>query len=388
MSGHVRPAGKNRWRVVVEAGKDPGTGKRRRIVRYVMGRKSEADDLLAHLTAEYKQGTYIQPSKITVGEWLDTWLETYKKVNLRPRTWESYEILVRLHIKPAIGALYLQELKPEHLQKLYKDKFDQGLSAQTIRHIQKVLHGALKQALINRLISRNVSEAVALPRLSRREIKTLSRDEQARFIEGLSGDRLRVAFLMLLGTGIRRGELLGLQWQDVDLESGTVSIRRDLVWTKEAGFVYQQPKTEKSKRIIPLPAVLIDELRRHKELMELEKHFAPDAPLFCTTRGTPIIPENFNRTFYRLCRRAGINNINLHALRHTFATRLLEMGENIKVIQELLGHSRISTTADIYSHVAPEIKRQAAEKINEVLSLGTISAPNKGSSAQPEPRNP
>jgi len=226
MPGHIESAGKGKWRIVIEAGRDPATGKRKRIVRRVEGRKADAEEILAQLLAELKQGTYIEPSRITVAEWLHTWLHEYKKLKLRPSTWESYEVIIRNHLVPAIGALPLQALRSEHLQKLYNKKAEAGLSAQTIHHIHKVVHGALKQAVKNKLVQHNVSEAVTLPKIKRREIRTLTPEEQAKFLGVLGGDRLGTTFLMLLGTGMRRGELLGLRWEDVNLDEGTVFIRR------------------------------------------------------------------------------------------------------------------------------------------------------------------
>lgn len=375
MSGHIEQIRKGYFRVVVEAGRDPATGKRKRIVRYVEGRKADAEELLAKLQVDYKEGSYVEPNKITVGEWLDTWLNQYKKIDLRPSTWESYEVIIRNHLKPTIGALYLQDLRPEHLQKLYNDKINEGKSSQTVHHIHKVIHSALDQAVKNKLITHNVSEATTLPKIKRREIKVLTIEEQEKFLEVIKEDRLGPAFLTLLSTGIRRGELLALTWQDIDFEKGTVFIRRNMVWTKE-GPVFQEPKTEKSKRVIPLSTTLLEVLKKHRENMFKEGHYGADKAVFCSTTGTYIIPRNFNRKYKELCKKAGIN-VNLHALRHTFATRLLEAGENLKVVQELLGHAKVSTTADIYSHVAPEVKKEAIQKIEKIL--GTKWAPKKDS---------
>ena len=374
MKGHIEQVEKGKYRVVIECGRDPATGKRKRIVRRVEGRKADAEAVLEQLKAELRQGTYVEPSKMTVAEWLHTWLHEYKKLELRPTTWESYEVIIRNHLVPTIGALPLQALRPEHIQKLYNEKAEAGLSAQTIHHIHKVIHGALKQAVKNKLVQHNVSEAVTLPRIKRREIRMLTPEEQYRFLEVLGGDRLGAAFLVLLGTGMRRGELLGLRWEDVNLDEGTVFIRRELVWTK-GGPVFQEPKTEKSRRLVPLPVPVWEALKHHKQRMEAEGNYKLSAPVFCTTNGNYIIPRNFNRKFYELCRKAGIEGVNLHALRHTFATRLLEQGENIKVVQELLGHSKISTTADIYSHVVMEVKRQAVSRLDNLLSDGTKMAP-------------
>jgi len=280
----------------------------------------------------------------------------------------------------------LQDLRTEHLQKLYNDKIKAGYSAQTVHHIHKVIHSALDKAVETRKIAHNVSDAVTLPQIKRREIQTLTQEEQEKFLAVLGEHRLGPAFLTLLGTGMRRGELLALQWQDVDLKKGLIHIRRGVTYTK-GQFVFQEPKTEKSRRIVPLPEVVLEALLQHQYKMIAEGNFGPNKPVFCTQNGNYIIPRNFNRTFYSLCKKAGINK-NLHALRHTFATRLLEQGENLKVVQEILGHAKISTTADIYSHVTQEIKKRAAMKIDEILRNGTKMAPKKGSGTNPNSQNP
>ena len=378
MSGHIKKLGKGKYQVVVEAGRDPATGKRKRIKRTIKGREQDAELLLAKLQVDYKEGNYVEPNKITIAEWMNKWLHLYKKNSLRPTTWESYEVIIRNHINPSIGALYLQDLTSEHLQKLYNAKIEEGLSSQTIHHIHKVIHGALKQAKKDHLIKRNVSEDVELPKIKRRKIRTLTDDEQERFLNVLKEDRLGPAFLTLLGTGMRRGELLALHWEDVDLKNGTVFIQHDLVYTKEKGLIRQETKTDKSKRFIPLPEIVIEALKKHRENMLAEGHYGADKPVFCSTTGTYILPRNFNRKYSELCKKANVS-VNLHALRHTFATRLLEAGENLKTVQEFLGHAKVSTTADIYSDVTEKMKANAISKINNVLSLGTKMAPKKGS---------
>jgi len=386
MKGHIEQVEKGKYRVVIECGRDPATGKRKRIVRRVEGRKADAEAVLEQLKAELRQGTYVEPSKMTVAEWLHTWLHEYKKLELRPSTWESYEVIIRNHLVPAVGAIPLQDLRTEHLQKLYNDKIKAGLSAQTVHHIHKVIHSALDKAVETRKIPHNVSEAVTLPPIRRKEIQTLTPDEQERFLAAIREHRLGPAFLLLLGTGMRRGELLALQWQDVDLKKGLVHIRRGLTYVR-GQFVFQEPKTEKSKRIIPLPNAVIEALLDHQYKTIAEGNFGPDKPVFCTQTGNYYLPRNFNRAFYRICQKAGIDK-NLHALRHTFATRLLEQGENLKVVQEILGHAKISTTADIYSHVTQEIKKRAVMKIDEILRNGTKMAPKKGSGTNTDSQNP
>jgi integrase len=377
MPGHIQQMKKNGkpvpgyWRIIVEAGKDPITGKRNRIIRYFRGRKADAEALKEQIIAELQQQTYIRPAKITLGEWLDTWMNDYKKLDLRPTTWQSYEQLIRMHIKPVISYVPLQDLRSEHLQKLYNEKRAAGLSPRTVRYMHAVLHEALGQAVKERKLAWNVSEAAVLPPMKQKEARALTPEEQAAFLSVLDGDRLGVAFLLLLGTGLRRSELLGLWWEDVDLENGLLYVRKGLVeGRKVAPLIYQEPKTDKSRRIIPLPKLLAEALVRHKERLLLEKNFHPGGPVICNTKGNPLFPSNLNRKFYELRRKAGIEHVNLHALRHTFATRLLENGEHLKVVQELLGHSRVSTTGDIYSHVSPQLMRGAMDKLGESLSAG------------------
>lgn len=376
MPGHILPAKdkngnviKGVWRVVVEAGIDPATGKRKRIVRHFRGRKCEAEDFMARLITELERQEFVEPTKVTVGEWLDIWLNEYKKPNLRPTTWESYEELIRIHIKPAIGRMPLRELRPEHLQKLYNDKLKEGKSPRTVRYVHSLIHQALKQAVKSRLAARNAAEATEPPRQVKREARFLAPEEESRFLSALGRDRLGPAILTLLGTGLRRGELLGLTWRDVDLENGVLRVRENLVELRK-GPRRQEPKSEASRREVPLPRLVAEALRRHKERMEREGSYRPDGPVFCTSKGTEIHPRNFNRKFEQLRKRAGLEGVSPHVLRHTFATRLLELGQDLKVVQELLGHSQISVTADTYAHVTERLKRQAADRLDEHLARG------------------
>lgn len=324
--------------------------------------------------------------KITLGEWLDKWLEEYAKPHIRSSTWESYEENIRLHIKPAIGHIELKKLQPSHLQQLYNEKFSNGrldgtggLSSRSVQLIHAPIHAALKQAMNEGLIIRNVSEATKLPRGEKKNIRILTPDEQSKFLTVLSNDRLGIAFLLDLGTGLRVGELLALRWQDVDLESKTIRVQQALSRVRIQGGTiktalrFQPLKTAKSRRSIPLPEPIVAELRRHKarqneEKLRAGKGYTDHGLVFCSELGQPVDPRNLTRKLDQLIRQAGVPRINMHALRHTYATRLLEMNEHPKVVQELLGHSQISLTLDIYSHVMPEVKQKAAEKLNDVLT--------------------
>jgi integrase len=365
-----------KYKIIIEAGKDPATGKRKRIVRRIEGRKPDAQALMSQIVMELKQGTYVEPKRITVADWLYAWLHDYKKMELRPTTWEGYRIQANTHIIPAIGQIGIQELRPEHLQKLYNEKLESGLSSRSVRYIHTTIYGALKQAVRNQLIPRNVAEAITLPKHEKSQARALTIKEQSDLLIALQADhRLGAAFIVLMATGLRRGELLGLRWRNIDFDNKHLTVEENLVWINGA-TLYQPPKTARSRERVPLIRPVIEALKAHREKMLAEGNYGKDKPVFCTKVGTPYIPRNFNRKFEELREKAGISkDVTVHSLRHTFATRLLERGVAMKEVQELLRHEVMATTADIYSHVSEELKREAISKLNHVLKDGTNRAP-------------
>lgn len=227
MKGHLVHRGKDpkTWSLVIELGRDPQTGKRRQKWISFKGTKREAQAALTDLLKELNEGTFVEPSKETVGQYLDRWLRDYAKPSLRQTTYESYESVIRVHVTPAIGHIPLAKLKPVHLQQLYAARLADGradgrpggLSATTVRYIHAVIKEALKHAVKWGLLARNVADAVDPPRISRREQQAWSPEEAQRFLAAVREDRLYPLYLMAITTGMRRGELLGLRWQDVDL---------------------------------------------------------------------------------------------------------------------------------------------------------------------------
>ncbi|MEW8958893.1 MAG: site-specific integrase [Moorella sp. (in: firmicutes)] len=354
-------------------------GKPKRVTYYGKTKK-EVFDKLAKAKAELQQGTFVEPTRVTFGEWLQVWLEEYKKPAVRPSTWVSYEQTIRNHIQPSLGHILLQQLKPHQLQRLYNQKLAEGLSNRTVRLIHVVAHAALKQAVKNGLIARNVAEATSPPGVKKREIRVLTLEEQHRFLEAAKGERLYTAFLLALASGVRLGELLGLRWQDVNWERGGISVNQALQRVRgkpgeKSRLDFLPPKTSAGRRFIPLPEEAIKALKRWKvfqteERLKAGPLYEDNGLVFTTEIGKPIDPRNLLRTFYCIVKRAGMEHFNFHALRHTFATRLLELGEHPKVVQELLGDSQITVVLDTYSHVLPTIKEQAAAKLNNILLRG------------------
>lgn len=356
-----------KYKIVIEAGRDPATGKRKRITRNVSGRKHDAEMVELELKQQLKQGAYIEPKRITVREWLNTWLKDYKKNALRINTYEIYEILINKHIIPALGGAAVQELRPEHIQKLYNDKIAEGLSPKSVRHLHTILRGAFRQAKKNHLVSFNITESVTLPVLKKGQARALTLKEQAKFLAAAEDNPLYPAFMLLMTTGLRRGELLGLRWRNVNLTKKYLEIEENFVPVK-GGAVYQQPKTEKSKGKVPLIKPAVECLKKHRQQMLAEGLYDKDRPVFCNDAGGPIMPRSFNHRFEKLREKAGVGKaVTVHSLRHTFATRLLERGVSMKEVQELLRHEEMSTTADIYSHVSEELKRAAAERLTDLF---------------------
>jgi integrase len=389
------------WEALITLGRDPGTGKVKRLPVYGKTQQECRDKLIETLQS-IKNQTFVEPHKITVESWLDTWLKEYKKDNIRPTTYSSYENIIRVHIKPNLGKAFIKELRPEQVQRFYNERKASGLSPRTIRNIHVVLHEALEQAMRNNLVIRNVSEATTLPKQEKKEMRVLTVKEQNRFIEVLSTDKMGIIFKLDLASGMRRGELLGLNWKDVDLNEGVIRVTRSLSRTKvnfdeeskenKTAIMFQKPKTKKGERSIPLFSSIVSDLKAHKasekdkfkdlgwDDIKIKQHFK-DGLVFTNELGGHIEPRNLTRKFYGFIKAAGIPSANLHSLRHSYATRLLEMGVSPKVVQEILGHSTITLTLDTYSHVMPELKRDAADKLSSLFESKPVESQQKKNSA-------
>lgn len=333
------------------------SGKRK--VKYSRNQKAVREWLLSQRDA-LKRGMLVEADKITVSDFIDRYMSDVAAHTLRPKTFESYEYIVRLHIKPEIGNVRLSQLKPDQLQALYTLKLNQGLSRRTVQYIHAVLHRSLKQALRWGLVSRNVADLVEAPTVKRVSPRTLTVDEIKKFLEEVKNDRLYPLYVLAF-TGMREGELLGLMWEDIDFFSKTIHVRHAVTQLAGKGLVITEPKSDKSKRAIAIPDFMIDVLWDYREKTGKE------GLVFHTSTDKPISPRNLTRHFKTHLKKAGLPDIRFHDLRHTTATLLLSEGVHPKVVQEMLGHSQINLTLDTYSHVLPDIQREAAEKMNDIL---------------------
>lgn len=378
MAGHIRKkALKNGyvWQVVVEKGTD-ASGNRQRIYRNVRGTKPEAQKLLASLLTELDNGTYIEPAKTTLGEYLRDWLESYVQANLSPTTYDSYSINVEKHIIPLLGKIPLQELKPMHLQKFYRTKLEcgradgkGGLSARSVRYIHRNIYEALEHAVRMQMIPRNVAALVTLPKVKNPfKAKVYSEEELIELIEVSQGTDLELLIALAAGLGLRRGELLGLLWSDINFEEKTLTVNNNLVQTRN-GKITKGPKSESSNRVIELPEGLISILKTHKKRqsenkLKLGKTYDNGGHVCCKDDGTSYCPGYYSKKFSKFLKDNNLPHIRLHDLRHSNATLMLKYGVQPKVASNRLGHSSIAITLDLYSHVLSGMQKEVAEKID------------------------
>lgn len=365
---------KGMWVAQVTIGTDPKTGRLKRKSFYGKTRrevKEKMDDYLDLMN----QGLDIETAKrLTFGEWLIQWLELYKRPNVKITTYEGYKGHIERTIVPALGHITLADLTTDDIQALYTRLQQDGKSPSYIQNIHKIINPCLQKAADNRLIQNNPASRTERPAVRKSSGKAMSEADMQKFMAVVDDqdDRWRAAFLTLMGTGLRVGELLALEWDDIDLENGLISVNKTLSRTKGQGLIVDKPKTAASEATVPMPNFVIKAIKRHKVsqaawALKKGEEYQNRKIVFASLRGTYMSPRNFQRKHYELVKKAGIEHINVHGLRHTYATRLLEQGENLRVVQELLRHANISTTGDIYSHVTVQVKKQAAQKMDNLL---------------------
>lgn len=340
----------------------------RRCGGYARTRK-EAQTKLRGLHGDADRGLLPAPEKATVAGLMARWLDNVVKHTRRPRTFQSYRDEARRHILPTLGAMKLQQLQTAHVQQLYGELLDGGLSPKSVRIVHGVLHCALEQALVWNLVPRNVAGAAQPPRVTRKEIHVFDPAQVKHLLTTAASGRWAALMALAVATGMRQGELLGLTWPDVELDAGLVRVRRQL--GRDGALA--ETKTGKGRRVIDVPPSTVAALREHKrrqneERLLLGPEWQDHGLVFCTHGGRPLHWRNVTREYKALLRRAGLPTLAFHALRHTAATLLLLQGEHSKVVQERLGHSTISMTLDTYSHLIPSMGRAAADKLEALFA--------------------
>src|SRR5918998_100972 len=335
--------------------------------------QAEVRDKLTKARSERIDGIMYDDENMTVGEYLDVWLKGTVYGSVRRSTYDRDTNLVNNHIEPVLGGVKLKRLNSAHVQSFYRNRLDKGLSASTVHKMHDILRRGLAQAVKWHLLPRNIADVVKPPRPVPKEMVALSADETRRLLEAAGGDRLEALYILAVHTGMRQGEMLALRWQDVDMESAVMSVRRTL--TRSGGkVVFGGPNTKKSRRSIRLAPQAVEALRspleRQLEDMEiLGDHYQDQGLVFTTNTGGPINPSNLRqRSFAQLLKRAGLPHMRFHDLRHTCATLLLSRGVHPKFVQELLGHATIAITPDTYSHVLPSMGDATARAMEDALA--------------------
>ena len=368
------------WEARYTVGFDPGTGKQ--VQKSVSGKtQKEVAQKLKELTAALDAGTYIAPSKVTVGQWLDVWQEDYL-VNVRPSTVTSYEATIRNHIKPRIGAIRLEALTTHDIQEFYNSlrspsENRKALSAKTIKNIHGILHHALQQAMLNNYIRANPSNSCVIPRATKKKVKPLNEYQIADFLKAIKGHKYESMFLVALFTGIRQGEVCGLQWECVDFDDGTILIDKQLqslrATTRGDSEKYSLVPTKNGKeRTITAAPYVMELLWKTKQRQNANrklwgKAFQENDLVFTDELGNRITPQALYRAFKIIVTESGMPMVRFHDLRHSYAVISLKSGDDVKTVQENLGHATAAFTLDVYGHVTEKMKKDSANRMEAFI---------------------
>jgi integrase len=364
------------WAYVVELGADPTTGRRKQ--HRVSGFKTrrEAAEAKRAVLGRVRTGTVVTGRVPTLARYIeDEWLPGRRHA-VRPSTWASYRDVLEGRVLPRIGGLRLDQVTPRHIARLYDELLESGgrderrsagLSPRTVSYTGMVLKRVLADAVRQGLVVRNPAEHVERPKVTDKEMRWWSVDEARRFLRHVADDRLSALWKLYLTTGMRRGEALGLRWDDVDLGAGRLAVRRTLV-AVEGKAAWSEPKTAASRRVVSLDPETVAGLRDHRrrqleERMAVGGGYRDQGLVFATVAGEPLHPDYVSNVFDRLVKASGVRRIRLHDLRHTAATVLLERGVPLKVVTERLGHSSTRITADLYQHASESMQSEAAAEL-------------------------
>ncbi len=372
------------WCGSLTVGLDAEGGRRRRIVYGPT--KREVQQKLARLQSDASRGLLADPTRMRVADFLERWLDDAVRTQVRPTTLAWYRRLGRNHVVPSLGGLQLAGLTPVHVQALLSRLERDGAGPRTRQAVYTLLRQALQQAVRWNLVPRNACEGVARPRVPRTRIRVLDVDEVRLLLEAARGDRLEALYVLAVTTGLRQGELLALRWCDIDLAARTLTVQRNLVQLN-GRLEITEPKTAASRRRVDLPCVAVAALEAHRRRRPAAPH--PTAFVFADAKGGPIRKQNLvRRSFRPLLGRAGLPRIRFHDLRHTAATLLLAEGVHPKIVAERLGHSSVTITLDIYSHVLKGMQREAADRLDGLLTAGRDGAPRVNAGIAPTSRVP
>jgi integrase len=371
MKGSIRRRSKDSWELTIDLGRG-ADGKRLRKFVNVKGKKSEADAKLRELLSSLDQGLPLGTGKTILSDFLEKWMEVHSS-RVRERTIYGYRNVLRRYVVPCLGSKQLTLLRPSDLDGLYTQMLQRGLSPRTVLQTHRIVKKALKQAVRWNLIARNPVDLVDPPKYKRKEMPVLDVAQLSKLLNRASASQFGPPLYLASVTGMRRGEIVGLQWQDIDFQHMLISVNREIVFVPKQGHLVTPPKSAESRRTIDITHADVTKLirhRAHQSELKLKAGTAwQDANwVFTNEFGSHIKPNALSRAVQKFRTELGLPAVRLHDLRHTHSTLLLEAGVPLKVVQERLGHSSIAITADIYAHVTPGMQKAAAEAFQAILS--------------------
>ncbi len=377
MKGYFRKRG-DKWSFTVDIGRDPSSGKRKQKTRSGFKTKKSAQEACAEMITELSKGVFIESKDMVLKDLLEEWLEA-SKVRVRDTTYKNYKRAVDSRLTPALGQIRVNEIDHANVQRYINDLIKEGLTPRYIEYLFVCLKGAVEYGVKTERLARNPLQHVEAPRSRRVTHTTWTIDEINRFLHFAKFDNpiYYMVFKISIHTGMRRGEVLGVRWQDIDLEGKKISVTRSLVYDDE-GFRFSEPKTASSKRLISIDDDLAHELKSYKAQqnhfkLALGSEYNDGDLVCCREDGRPIYPRTLAIHFDSLIKKASVPKIRLHDIRHTHATILLKLGENPKVVSERLGHSTVTMTLDTYSHVTPDMQENTALKFGKALNEKSLS---------------
>ena len=374
--GTIRQRPDGRWEARYTLGIDPGTGKQ--IQKSVYGKtQREVRQKLTAITAEIDSGMYQEPCKMTVNEWLDIWLKDYQ-IGVKDSTAYLYERQAKLYLRPALGNISLETLKAHTVQRLYNSLSQEhdgqpALSAKTIKNIHGVLHKALQQAVLLNYIRYNPTTACVLPKIVKKEIHPLTDQQTAQLLNLLKGSKYEIPLTVDLFTGLREGEVLGLGWEHIDFQAGTLTVKRQLRREQKKGgeYYFSPPKNNKSRCLTLAPSVIqlfrLQKLEQNSMRMEAGDAWEEHGLIFTNQTGGYLSYRTVYDCFKRIVRNIGAPATRFHDLRHTFAVASIKSGDDIKTVQENLGHATAAFTLDVYGHVTKQMKQDSAARMEQFI---------------------
>ncbi|HUV43536.1 MAG TPA: site-specific integrase [Dehalococcoidales bacterium] len=373
MKGHIRKKGERSWQITLDTGTGPD-GKRRRYFETIHStRKSDAQKRLNELLVSVEKGLYAPPGRLTLAEHLKNWLDGYVRVNCSIRTLDAVQSIVEHHLIPTLGHTQLKHLHPQAIQAYY-GKACEHLSARTVHYHHRILNQSLKYAVRQGYLGRNPCELVDPPKPRKRLMRTLTPSELEILLENASSNQFYPVIYTAVSTGLRQTELLGLMWRSIDLDYLSISVSQ-VLYKRRGVCQFNEPKTSHSRRgvsMTPKLALFLREYKLERECLyqQLGKELTLDSLVFANAEGKPLDPGVLTHNFARIAKRAGLENVRFHDLRHTFASLMLLRKAKPKVISEALGHASVAFTMDTYSHIIEGMQEDAMALLDEVLPAG------------------